>query len=123
MNFMRDVGAVLDTGSTLSGITSRAAKALGVEPVREESFTHAKGATLSRVFKVDVIFPDGYLFENIEAVEISDDHVDDFLIGMNIITQGDMALTSSNGEFTFSFRRPPAGRIIDFENCPSGGSD
>ena len=48
-------------------------------------------------------------------LEISDDHNYDFLIGMNILSLGDMALTRVDGIAAFSFRVPPAGRYIEFE--------
>jgi hypothetical protein len=35
---------------------------------------------------------------------------------MNIISQGDMAITSVNGKMAFSFRCPPAEKYIDFED-------
>jgi predicted aspartyl protease len=115
------VDAVLDTGATISCITSRAAKRIGLVPIREDSFTHAKGKAPSLIYSVDVVFPKGKIFEGIEVAEISDDQRIDFLIGMNIIGLGDLALTSANGESAFSFRIPPAGRIIDFEKQPSDG--
>jgi predicted aspartyl protease len=107
--------AVVDTGATISGITGRMAKRMGINSHGEYSFTHAKGKGALPVYVFDVVFPKGKIFENIEAVEISDDHEFDFLIGMNIISQGDMALTSVNGKAAFSFRVPPAEKYIDFE--------
>jgi len=109
------VTAVVDTGATISGITSRMATQMGLKSSGEYGFTSAIGKGLSPIYIFDVIFPKDKLIENIEAVEISDDHNFDFLIGMNIISQGDMALTSVNGKAAFSFRIPPAEKYIDFE--------
>jgi len=109
------VNAMVDTGATISGITSRMIAKMGLKSIKEEDFTHAKGNSISPIYVFDVVFPKEKVFENIEAVEISDDHNFDFLIGMNIISQGDMALTSVNGKAAFSFRTPPAEKYIDFE--------
>jgi len=38
----------------------------------------------------------------------------DFIIGMNILRMGDMALTNAKGSSVFSFRIPPAETQIDF---------
>jgi hypothetical protein len=38
----------------------------------------------------------------------------DFIIGMNILRQGDMAITNANNETIFSFRIPPGIQHIDF---------
>jgi predicted aspartyl protease len=109
------VTAMIDTGATISGITSRMVKRMGLNSHGEYSFIHAKGKGTSPVYFFDVVFPKNKVFENIEAIEINDEHNVDFVIGMNIISQGDMALTSVNGKSAFSFRVPPAEKYIDFE--------
>jgi predicted aspartyl protease len=109
------VRAMVDTGATISGITSRMIDQMGLNPQREDEFTSANGNGLSPIYVFDVVFPGGKVFENIEAVEICGDGHSDFLIGMNILSQGDMAITSVNGKSAFSFRCPPAGKYIDFE--------
>jgi len=38
----------------------------------------------------------------------------DFIIGMNILRMGDMALTNANNKTVFSFRVPPAEAHINF---------
>lgn len=111
----RKVDALIDTGSTISGITSRMVKDMKLTPEGDEHFTHAQGSGFSPVYSVDVVFPRDYVFEDIKVAEISDDHINDFLIGMNILTLGDVALSSENGESAFSFRVPSAGKFIDFE--------
>jgi len=48
-------------------------------------------------------------------VRVSENAVDgcDVLIGMDVITTGDLAITNHNGKTTFSFRVPPC-EEIDF---------
>jgi len=109
------VGAIVDTGATVCAITKRKARELGLIPTGEYPFTSTGGRGLFAMYVLDVIFPKGKVFENIEVSEMSDDEECDFLIGMNIISQGDMALTRVDGIAAFSFRVPPAGKYIEFE--------
>ena len=114
-----EVLALVDTGATICGISKRMIKKMKLEPLREDEICFVKGNTESSIYILDVIFPKGKVFENIEAVEINDpDRLrmpHDFIIGMNILRQGDVAITSVNGKIAFSFRIPPAEKYIDFE--------
>jgi len=110
------VKAMVDTGATMSGISSRMAARMGLKSYEEQEFIHPKGVGKSPVYIFDVIFPKDKVFENIKAVEITPVHDCDFLIGMNVISMGDMAITRVDGKMAFSFRVPPAERYIDFES-------
>jgi predicted aspartyl protease len=114
INNIWTVKAMVDTGATISGITSEMVKRMKLKSEDKKEFTHAKGTGESPIYVFDVIFPGEKLFENIEAVEIDGDGHSDFLIGMNILSQGDMAITSVDGYKAFSFRCPPAEKFIDF---------
>ena len=46
-----------------------------------------------------------------ECAELSADHATGFLIGMNIISQGDFAITNFEGKTTMSFRVPSLQKI------------
>jgi predicted aspartyl protease len=105
---------MVDTGATISGITRKMADRMGLKSQGNDVFTSATGTGESPIYVFDVIFPGKKIFENIRAVEIDSDGHSDFLIGMNIIGQGDMAFTSVNGYSCFSFRCPPAEKYIDF---------
>jgi len=107
--------AMIDTGASISGATNRLLKRMGVTSCGKYDFINSAGKGSSPSYIFDVIFPKDKLLENVEVLEISDDHAIDFLIGMNIIKLGDMAFTSENGKFAFSFRIPPAEKYIDFE--------
>jgi hypothetical protein len=69
------------------------------------------------VYQVDVVLPVGILLTNMEVAEFNIQKKDvefDFIIGMNILRMGDMALTNANNKTVFSFRIPPADTHIDF---------
>jgi predicted aspartyl protease len=110
-----DVLAMVDTGATISGITKRMIEEMGLESGINDDFLAANGKHTSPIYIFDVIFPRDKLLKNIEAVQISDEHNCDFLIGMNILRRGDTAITYASGKMMFSFRMPPAEKHIDYE--------
>jgi len=89
-------------------------KRMGLIPHGETTISHAMGKTKTPTYLFDVVFPFEKEFENIEVVEIGNSDDCDFLIGMNILKQGDMAFTSVDGKMCFSFICPPREKYIDF---------
>jgi hypothetical protein len=113
-----EVKAIVDTGSDSSGITDRLAKQAGLVSNRFKKMASTQGKFLAPVHTVDVIFPKGKIFENVEVTEGYGGYNDyDFIIGMDIITMGDMALTYDKEKNlrVFSYRTPPAGKPVDYE--------
>jgi len=110
-----NIYGLLDTGATISGITKKIAAKMGLEPDGTDEFLSLTGTSEVNTYHVDVFLPYDKLIENLKVVEISDDHSHDFLIGMDIIRMGDMAITNAGGKLVFSFRIPPAEKHIDFE--------
>jgi hypothetical protein len=53
-------------------------------------------------------------FTNIRAMEFTSNKVFDILLGMDILTLGDLAITNANHRTVISFRVPPAVKHIDF---------
>jgi hypothetical protein len=49
-----------------------------------------------------------------DVAEFQSNNNFDFIIGMNILRMGDMALTNAKNEMVFSFRIPPSETHIDF---------
>ena len=74
----------------------------------------AHGVAVVPSYLVDVLLPNGILFKNMDVVEFSGGDDFDFIIGMNIICKGDMALSNAKGKTVFSFRIPPADTHINF---------
>jgi len=109
VNITNNVLALIDTGASICGISKRTVESMKLKPYREIDIRTATGIYKHHTYLFDVIFPNDKMFENIEAVEIRNPDgfypSSDFVIGMNILRQGDMAFTSVNGKMCFSFIR------------------
>jgi len=114
INHSWTVRALVDTGSTICGITKKLVNTMGLKPVGEDRFIDAAIDYTAPIYVLDVIFPKDKIFENIETAEVRGNHSCDFIIGMNILSLGDMALTSAGGKMCFSFISPPREKYIDF---------
>jgi hypothetical protein len=76
---------------------------------------HAAGNSFdSPVYKIDVFLPNGLVVTDIRALEADNIQGGDMLIGMDIITTGDLSITNANDNTWFSFRFPPAKAHIDY---------
>jgi len=106
--------ALIDTGSTGSCISRSFASNAKLKSFKIIKVLGAHGSAFVPVYLVDILLPNGILFSNMEVAEFYGGNNFDFIIGMNILRMGDMALTNANGEMVFSFRIPPAETHIDF---------
>jgi predicted aspartyl protease len=106
--------ALIDTGSTGSCISRSFASSAQLKSFKIIKVLGAHGFAFVPVYLVDVLLPNGILFSNMEAAEFYGGNNFDFIIGMNILRKGDMALSNAHGEMVFSFRIPPAETHIDF---------
>jgi hypothetical protein len=109
-----DVRAMWDTGSKLTCVSTKIARYLDLKKVDSLELTSIHGSDISNVYLVDIILPDGITIANVTAAEIDSGEEFEILIGMNIISLGDFAITNNNGETVFSFRLPTANLPIDF---------
>ena len=75
----------------------------------------AAGLKPAPLYYVDIILPGGLMSPNMEVTEFSGTQDFDFIIGMNILRQGDMSITNAGNKMYFSFRMPPDSLHIDYE--------
>lgn len=109
-----DAIAVWDTGATGSCISRGIAAAMGLAPIGRNRHSTAGGFIDCNDYMVDL--------KLLDAVTIPDVRVSDFigapgldvLIGMDIITMGDLAITNANGITVMSFRMPSDTFHIDY---------
>ena len=111
--------AIWDTGATNTVITTRVATALGIAPTGLVESRTANGVRLCNTYLVDVILLNGVAFPNIPVTEgtIEDS---DALIGMDIICQGDFAITNVGGKTIASYRVPSVEAIDYVAEAPDG---
>ena len=106
--------ALWDTGATVSCISRTLAEKMKLVVSGRANASHAKGSSVSDIFVIDIVLPNNIRIPLIDALEIENvDGKFDIIIGMNIISQGDFAITNADNTTTFSFRLPSV-KTIDY---------
>lgn len=97
--------ALWDTGAIYSVISRSLAEKLGLFPVNTERAYTAQGFYEAFIYRVDVMLPNNIV---VKGLHIGDGEFQDvdFLIGMDVISLGDLHLTN-NGNTVFKFAIPP----------------
>ncbi|MGH8398794.1 MAG: retroviral-like aspartic protease family protein [Gammaproteobacteria bacterium] len=104
--------AIWDTGATNSVITQRVVSTCHLLPIGMTK-VHAVNSTKdSEVYLVNIGLPNRVNFMNIKVTQ-GELIGTDVLIGMDIITLGDVAITNVDGNTVFSFRIPSQ-KHVDF---------
>lgn len=108
------ITAAWDTGSTYSCISPEFAQQLNLIPLSEDKLHTFYGIVHAKLYDVDILINEqaGYTVRVAENINIHEEGVD-FLIGMDIISEGDFAISTYNGKTSFSFRIPSKG-LIDY---------
>jgi hypothetical protein len=99
--------ALWDTGATKSVITQATAQALGLVPVGSTMVYHAGGSSPSDTYLVSILLPNNVGLPGVlvsECPNITGNF--GVVIGMDIITRGDFAITNANGQTWMTFRIP-----------------
>ena len=104
--------AIWDTGATNSAVTQNVIDQCQLEPTGMTDVHTAQGSHRTETYLVCITLPSGVMFPNLRATKgILRDC--DILVGMDIIGQGDFAVTNKDGNTVFSFRMPSL-ELIDF---------
>jgi hypothetical protein len=114
-----EVRAMWDTGSTGCCICQKLAEYLELISIASLDLTSIHDSKPSSVYLLDMISPDKITANNVIAAEIIPSGEFDIIIGMNIISLGDFALTNDHGKTIMSFRLPAANIPIDFSRDDS----
>ncbi|MDR1021824.1 MAG: retroviral-like aspartic protease family protein [Prevotellaceae bacterium] len=106
--------ALWDTGATNCVITPKTVAALGLSPISMREVSHAGGTSVENVYLIDILLPNGIKVGGIDVTECSE-QAGNFgvIIGMDVITFGDFALTNVGGISVFSFRYPST-KTVDY---------
>lgn len=105
--------ALWDTGATRSVISSNVVKDLGLLPVGKCNVNHAGGFSESCTYMVNVKLPNKVGIAGILATEMENPTGFDVIVGMDIISRGDFALTHAGKKTCVSFRIPSC-EAIDY---------
>lgn len=104
--------AIWDTGATKTAITKKVVETCHLKAIGMAEVHTAGGVVRTPVYLINVILRNGVGIPNLRVTEATI-HGADVLIGMDIISQGDFAVTCQNGSTVFSFRIPSVA-CIDF---------
>lgn len=107
--------AIWDTGATNTVISEKLAKELNLTPVGTVTVSTAGGIREANKYILGLQLPNNLEIQNIMVTGGLLNTDTDFLIGMDIITLGDFAVTNVNGKTVFSFRYPSCEKI-DYVN-------
>ena len=117
-NYVKKKGnyvAIWDTGATNTVISEKLAKELNLTPVGTVTVSTAGGIREANKYILGLQLPNNLEIQNIMVTGGLLNTDTDFLIGMDIITLGDFAVTNVNGKTVFSFRYPSCEKI-DYVN-------
>jgi hypothetical protein len=106
--------ALIDTGATSSALSDMFARKMSMPVLARQKVYSAHGIKSVPVYCIDLSLPNGSVFKQLKVSEFHKAYDFDFIIGMNILRQGNMAITTANNETGFSFRIPAGTRHIDF---------
>lgn len=108
-----EIEALWDTGASMSLISWEFAKRLNLEPISKIFISTPSAENIpSNVYLINLRLPNNTLISNISVVEgvLTGCNM---LIGMDVISCGDFAVTNFSGRTVFSFRMPSL-TTIDF---------
>ena len=128
------VWALWDTGATRSCFCSPVLEQLNLPPIGTTKFGHAGGSDQCFEYLVNIFLPNNVCIIATPVMGLSSLNGNfKAIIGMDIISNGDFAITNSDGQTTVSFRIPST-RKVDFAfelfsgtdrnlPCPCGAKD
>lgn len=109
-----DTVAIWDTGATNTAISDTLARQMELTPIDKVAVTGVHGTHQRDVFMIDIVLPNhvGFRGWHVTSGDLQDPL--GLLIGMDIITLGDFAITNVDGNTVCSFRTPSVGPEIDY---------
>lgn len=100
-----EIKALWDTGATGTVISKNLAEKLKLKPHGQAKSYHVNGEYMTNIYYVNIVLPNSIGFA---ALRVTEGDLPDFdvLIGMDIITRGDFAISQSTGKTKFTFQMP-----------------
>ena len=110
----KEYTALWDTGATNTAISRKVAEDLDLKPISTANIYHAGGISHVNAYLVNIGLPSRVMVGNIKVTDIElidDDNIPkneriQVIIGMDIIGEGDLAVTNADDKTVLSFRLP-----------------
>jgi predicted aspartyl protease len=106
--------ALWDTGAMVSVISPEVVAKLKLDIVDTIQIVGINGESLAEVAVISIHFPNGAVIEDVRVAICSMSPGNEMIIGMDVITQMDIAITNGGGQTQLSFAIPPFEKRIDF---------
>lgn len=99
-----------DTGASNCAISRGVVEYLGIVPTGAKvDVKGVNGKFESNVYMVDLLLPEGIVFENLLVTEMKEEDTPLIIIGLNIILQSDFIIEPQGNEVLLKFRYPSEG--------------
>ena len=105
--------AIWDTGATNSVVSQTIVNDCGLQPIGVTTVKTAGGERLADTYLVGIWLPNRICIPSLRVTQGVIGDGKEALIGMDIICQGDFAVTNKDGKTNFTFRMPSL-ECIDF---------
>lgn len=103
--------AIWDTGATNTIITQKVVNDCGLKPIGMAQLNTANDKRDSLVYLVAIFLPNQVFIPELSVTEATVTSDAEILIGMDIMGNGDFAVTHKDNKTVFSFRMPSLERI------------
>ena len=104
----KEYTALWDKGASGTVIRKDLAHELGLQPVSFAKIHTANGDCVSGIYIMMLELPNKVILSNLAVCDGILTSDIDFLIGMDVISKGDFAISNFNGQTTLTFRIPSA---------------
>jgi predicted aspartyl protease len=108
--------ALWDTGAMISVISPEVVSKLNLDIVDTIMIVGIGGESVAEVTIVSIRFPNSAVIKDVRVAVCNMTPENEMIIGMDVITQMDIAITNGGGQTQFSFAIPPFESRIDFAN-------
>lgn len=109
-----EVDAIWDTGASGTVLSERLVSLLNLPPIGKRRVSSCSDSYESNIYVVDIVLPNNVHVPGVQVTEAKNIGSFDVLIGMDIITIGDLSICNYEGKTSFSFRIPSSGNRIDY---------
>ena len=110
--------ALWDTGAMISVISPEIVSKLNLDIVDTIQIAGINGESVAEVAVISIRFPNGAVIQDIRVAICNMTFGNEMIIGMDILTQMDIAITNGGQQTQISFVIPPLDSRIDFAQQP-----